>query len=269
MRMNDATFRTENAAGPVLERSDGLLEVSAGWTLSQAARFCRAHNWIFPLARPLPGISLRHACERFPFFADAFVAGVQGAAMGAAVGTPNAPRAAMGPDLLGGAMTSLPLFEATRLQIRVFDAARTAVRAERFSTPEAAAARLVDEVHAGRAFCIEAYCEQDVVAMTVLEAAKPGQPIGPGSSAASWRTPLRCHRGVSLNPGDASAIAASLANRERIVAAPFMGRMGRLLSARQPGEGSRPWHGDIAAACAALAQQLVRGPQQRESSRGK
>lgn len=255
---------------PVWERGDGLVRVDARWSLQQVARYCRDHNWIFPVARPLPALSLAQFCVRFPFFADAFVAGASGVVAGAPVTTPNAPRAAMGPDLLGGLMTGRPLFEPHSLQIRVFEAARTSLRRERFSSVHAAAMRVVDEINEGRTFCLEAFAGNEGVVILFLEAARPEQEPLRVPSQWAWSPGARAYRGISLCPGDMAAVAACLNKRERIVAAPFMGRVGSLSAQR----GSR-WGAEVLgdeslhAACADLAQRLVVAQRNRESPGGK
>lgn len=257
MTPQDGAHVRANMVSPSLQRSDGLLLVDASWTLAQVARYCRKQRWIFPLARPLPAMQLREACRIYPIFADAFVAQVRGDVAGETLATPSAPRAAMGPDLVGGVMTEPPLFHALAMYVRVFDAARTRVRHESFESTFSASEAIVTEMREGRAFAIDAFFEQGTVQMGVLEAASFGEqtPVAPNTAfVSSARIRPRC--GQSLFPSDVSAIAQALENQARVVAAPFMGRVGQLNadgSNRVDEKRAEPKDG-----YAAFAQRLVR-----------
>ena len=247
---------------PSLQRSDGLLRVDARWTLAQAARYCRAQGWVFPLARPLPPLQLGLACSQYPIFADAFVAEVHGDVMEESISTPSAPRAAMGPDLLGGIMVGTPLFRARILLIRVFDAARTRVRHERFSSCSSASERIVNEMSDGRAFAVDAFVEEGSVHLNVLEAAATGPQIDTKESVFASSPRIRPRSGRSILPGDAAGIASALENQARVVAAPFMGRVGRLDSTLT--ESGKETGGELAGACTALAERLCHASAQGE-----
>lgn len=257
MTSQDCAHVRENMVSPSLQRSDGLLLVDASWTLAQAARYCREQQWIFPLARPLPAMQLREACRVYPIFADAFVAQITGDVAGESLATPSAPRAAMGPDLVGGVMTELPLFQTRAMYIRVFDAARTRIRRENFDSTLSASEAMVREMLEGRAFAIDAFFEQGTVQMSVLEAASFSEQI-PAAPKTAFVSSLRIRprQGKSLFPSDVSAISEALQNQARVVAAPFMGRVGQLNadgSNRVGDKGAEPKD-----AYAAFAQRLVR-----------
>ena len=216
-----------------VDLSNGLIEADARLSMSAVGRACRRLGLWFPLARPLPGFSLGEACARLPTFLDAFVAQAEGVVDGRPLATPRAPRAAMGPDLLGALALPAPLAAAERVRVRVFDETRTSSFVEEHESADAAARRLVALLDEGRAFSAEARREGGRVLVHVLA----GVGVAPGAAPA--RRPFahepraRVRSGVSLVPGDGDALARALTDGARVLASPFMGRVGAMYPAQR------------------------------------
>lgn len=248
-------------SGVLVDLNNGLIEADATTRLSALGRACHRRGLWFPLARPLPGLPLGEALSRLPVFADAFVAQVEGQVEGqpgrpaesSALSTPRAPRAAMGPDLIGGLMLDTPLFAAARVRVRVFDATRTSSFVEEHPDAACGAARIAALLDEGRAFSLEARKEQGRVLLHVLSGIGVAPPGPPALRPFAHAPDARVGGGRCLVPGDAAALARTLEAGARVLAAPFIGRVGALL----PGRATLS-RLPLDAACARLATNLTR-----------
>lgn len=211
---------------------NSLVDVDASLPLAVIARQCRERGFLFPLARPLPALSLAEACARLPFFVDAYVASVDAVtAAGLPLSTGSAPRAATGPDLVGALCARPPLAVAVRARVRVLDASCARRSAERFEEAPLAAARLGSLLDEGRAFAALAtkgdggYWVRAVGGPASLPSADPGAEAAFADGGVARITSSR-----SLVPGDAAALAGVLERGVPVAAAPLMGRAAALLS---------------------------------------
>jgi hypothetical protein len=140
-----------------LDIHNGLLEIGGGVRLPDAARFATDQGYAFPLADSVPDLTLTDACFRIPPFVDAFVASAELVSLdGVRATTPRAPRSATGPDLLGLALVDPPLAVVVRARVRVFPMGSAHARDEHHSTPLEVAMRVIELMHDGRAFVVEA-----------------------------------------------------------------------------------------------------------------
>jgi hypothetical protein len=243
----------------IVDHDNGLVDVDAALTLPALGRLCHARGMMLPLARPLPPLTVQEACARLPIFLDAFVASVDGlTADGAPFSTGRAPRAATGPDLLGALVTSPPLAVAVRARVRVIEgrAART-LREEHVSARDAAA-RVGELTELGRAFSVEA-TRLGPGAFEVLAlggaGALPDADDHPETPRFAHSSRARVTGARMLVPGDQRALAEALTSGARVVAAPFMGRVGALVA-----DGTVPRVPRLDDAVAALAAALAGGP---------
>lgn len=227
-----------------LDATNALLDVDGAMTLPAIARRAAHHGAIFPLARPLPPLSLLQACALLPYFVDAYV---QQASLLTAAGdpaeTPRAPRAAAGPSLLGAVCSRPPLALVARARVRVALATHVVVRREALPSARAAADRVRALLDDGRAFAV------DVFGGTVLHLGPATTATTTAATTAATTVATRAmtaprtdfaHRGagrrpsfshaVSLAPGDVDEMTRILDGGGRVVAAPFMGRCGALLA---------------------------------------
>lgn len=225
------TTRSQSAASGAradirFSNENSLVDTDASLRLPVIARLCRERGYLFPLARPLPWLTLADACRRFPFLVDAYVSSVDALTeQGLPLSTGKAPRAATGPDLLGVLCSRPPLATATRVRLRVLDAKSARVSVERFATGSLAVERVLSLLEEARAFAVVSFrAEGDfVVAAVGGPAAIPfGEPMprhGFGDVGAPAIGSAR-----SVVPGDCGALLAALQSGSRVVAAPFMGR---------------------------------------------
>lgn len=256
------TSRAERTP-PIVDLHNALVTADADLRLATLARWCRLRGIHFPLARPLPGVTLGEACARFPAFADACVASVEGEVSGGKpVDTPRAPRAALGPDFCGALMLRAPLFVPRRMRLRVCDAARSRVSRETYTDVRDALASLQRTMDEGRTFFLEAVrVSARFHVLRIDSSTLP--PCGEEIPAFAHAAGLRAHAGTSLWPGDVASWEAALLRTDRLWAAPYLGRIGCLSALHAPPSGVRPVAPDLEGACLALAQHLVR----RESAR--
>lgn len=217
----------------VVDARNELARVDAGWTLAETGRRLADAGALLPVARPLPASSWAVACAAAPFLVDAWVHSAQGVTCaGDAWDTPRAPRAAAGPSLLGALTCRPPLAVATALSIRVAPIGRAMVERLECADVLQAARRVAELLDAGRAFSV------DALGSVVLVLQTPSASEGPSPSARA----AFAHRGagrsgafngsVSLTPGDVRAMAEALHAGARVVAAPFMGRVGALVQSQ-------------------------------------
>ncbi len=229
-----------DGAGVSLDGHNAIADIDGALTLSAAARRLARLGAVFPLARPLPPMTIAAACAALPLFVDAFV---QQATLlngdGDAADTPRAPRAAAGPSLLGALCSRPPLAVAVRVRVRVMLASHAVVRHEVLSSTRAVAARVRELLEESRAFTVEALGTRLVVlaGASLLSSAEGAAPAHGGSFAHTVQAPGRrasFARALSLVPGDVDAMAAALDAGHRVVAAPFMGRCGALVRGSEP-----------------------------------
>ncbi len=236
-----------------LDGHNGIAEIDGALTLSSAARRLERMGAVFPLARPLPPLSLAVACAALPFFVDAYVQQVEAITFdGDPFDTPRAPRAAAGPSLIAALCTRPPLALAVRARVRVLLTTHAVLHREEHDNVRAAAARVRALVDDGRAFTVDA-CGTSVLVLGGAGRATslPAESFtheGRGRSASFSRS-------RSLRPGDEDAVAAALDEGARVVAAPFMGRVAAL---------SRGFEAipvvEVERGVRAVADALVKGP---------
>lgn len=208
--------------GVKLDAHNALVTLDAGLTLPATVRSMTRLGVVFPLARPLPPLSWSAACAALPYVVDALVHSARGlTSAGDPWETPRAPRAAVGPSLLGALCARPPLAVATELTVRVALGQHT--RVERCVLPDAAAAarRVRHELDTARALAVDALG----ATVLVLHAAAGQHGAGAVSfaHAGAGRAALFTHS-ESVLPGDVARMADALAHGARVVAAPFMGR---------------------------------------------
>jgi hypothetical protein len=256
-------------ADVTIDAHNAIAEIDGALTLSAAARRIARLGAVFPLARPLPPMTLMEACAALPLLVDAWV---QQATIltadGDAADTPRAPRAAMGPSLLGALCSRPPLAIALRARVRIALAAHATVRQEQLASTRHVAVRVAELLEQGRAFSVDAFG----TSLLVL-----GDPLpSPCSSVALGARFAHEHHGrrpsfaraVSFAPGDIEAMAGALGEGGRVVAAPFIGRCGALTAAGMPAaRGFGPLVIlDVARGVAALTASWARGSSAQESS---
>jgi hypothetical protein len=128
-----------------------------------------------------------------------------------------------------------PLAVVIKARLRVLPKSTTITLREQHTSPDAAAARIVELVAEGRVFVV------DAVGSTLQLLAGAGSPrsVGHGTASASLfahdddTARARFDQGRALAPGDTHAIARALHDGQRVVAAPFMGRVGVLTRGRR------------------------------------
>lgn len=231
-----------HGAGVVLDAHNAVAEIDGALSLSAAARRIARLGAVFPLARPLPPLTLTEACAALPLFVDAFV---QQATLltgdGDAADTPKAPRAAAGPSLLGALCSRPPLALAVRVRVRVMLASHAVVRAETLPSTRAVAVRVRELLDDGRAFSVDAFG----TTLLILSGASLPASQGPSSSLpVGTLDGLFAHEGrgrrasfsraLSFAPGDLDALTAALDGGQRVLAAPFIGRCGALVRGFEP-----------------------------------
>lgn len=209
-----------------LDTHNAVAEIDGALTLSAAARRLGHLGATFPLARPLPPLSVAAACAALPFFVDAFVQQAQAVTFdGDLLDTPRAPRNAAGPSLLATLCSRPPLALAVRARVRVQQGA--VVVKEEHGSARAAALRLRVLVNQGRAFCADAFGSSILlvagpgVSRHESAAPSPFAHVGHGRAASFSRS-------QSLIPGDVDAMTDALSEGARVVVAPFMGRAASL-----------------------------------------
>lgn len=225
-----------------LDGNNAIGEIDGTVTLAHAARVLQRAGAIFPVARPLPPLTLMQACAALPFFVDAFV---QHASIitgeGDAADTPRAPRAAAGPSLLGALCARPPLAVAARARVRVMLARHARVRREVHGSTRAAAERVRTLLDDGRPFSVDAFG----TTVLVLDGTPHDSTSNANTSNANTSNAASdrfAHAGAgrrarfddahSLTPSDVDAIAHALDAGGRVLAAPFMGRCATLFRAR-------------------------------------
>ena len=202
---------------------------------------------------------MREACAAIPIFVEGFVASVDAVSrLGALVSTPRAPRSAQGPDLIGALQVRPPLLLAERVRLRVFETERTSV-SQREGTVRENAAAVAALLAEGRAFVVTATARSVIVLSgagsplrSVRGAPDPSAQESSTKAAAGSVLPSRMRSGVMLPNGDVSAIASALERGARVVAMPFMGRIGTLES--QSADIALPAEDAAAAFAAALCE---------------
>jgi hypothetical protein len=211
-----------------LDGHNGVAEVDAGLTLSAVARRLDRLGAIFPLARPLPPMSVALACAALPFFVDTYVQQATALTLdGDAWDTPRSPRAAAGPGLLMALCAHPPLAVAVRARVRVLTTTHAVVVREEHADVRAAARRIHELVEEGRAFTVDA-CGSTLLVLAGASLKRAG----------AWTPSAFTHEGrgrrasfaraESLVAGDVPATAHALERGARVVAAPFMGRVASL-----------------------------------------
>lgn len=223
---------------------NGVAEIDGGLTLPAIARRLARLGAVFPLARPLPPLSLASSCAALPFFVDAWVQQASGLTFdGDEWESPRAPRAAAGPSLLGALCARPPLAIALRARVRVLTTTHAFVVCEQHPDVEAAARRVRDLLEEGRAFSVDAFGLSVLVLSasalppknlkkTSSSASEPASPVPFAHLGGGRRACFS--RSESLVPGDAAAMAHALAQGSRVVGAPLMGRAAALRPGVEP-----------------------------------
>ena len=211
-----------------LDGHNSVAEIDGALTLSSAARRLERKGAIFPLARPLPPLSLAAACAALPFFVDAFVQQAQAVTFdGDLIDTPRAPRNAAGPSLLAALCARPPLALAVRARVRVQLTTHAVVVKEEHASPRDAAYRLRALVDEGRAFCGDA-CGSTVLLLAGAGVARHSSAVSSPFTHEGRGRRASFSRSQSIAPGDVDAMADALEKGARVVVAPFMGRAASL-----------------------------------------
>lgn len=219
-------------AGPdasvTLDGHNGLADIDGALTLSSVARRLERLGATFPLARPLPPLSMAVACAALPFFADAYVQQASGLTLdGDEWESPRAPRAAAGPSLVASLCTRPPLAIALRARVRVLASTHAVCAREEHPDVDATARRIGELIDDGRAFTVDA-CRTSILVLAGGTLPRAGTwTIAPFTHEGRGRS-ASFARSQSLVPGDVAALADALRRGARIVAAPFMGRAAAL-----------------------------------------
>ena len=140
----------------------------------------------------------------------------------------QAPRAAVGPDLIGAIMAPLGAAQAEYIAIRVFSTGETRECWFETETHQELENRIQEEMRNGCTFCIEAEGHR----LRMLRGVALPEPIGlkaihqeshdPGQLFSKQR--FNC--GHNLNWALEGAIERAMKQGARLIAAPFMGRLG-------------------------------------------
>jgi hypothetical protein len=214
-----------------LDQKNGILLASAHTGLDAAAQFCRKNGFHFPLAGLLPQRPLAQVCRDWVPFTDAFVVNLCGGDNDSKSLTGvSAPRAAVGPDLVGAILSPLGKTDAQRMRIRVF--AETAVQEVWHHADRHAhvVEFIQEEMRIGSGFAIQAYGTR----IRYLRGKRFQRAVDEtlaGMEATMKPIELEHIRsGQLLNWADGGQLRSQLEAGHVILAAPFMGRLGRLSS---------------------------------------
>lgn len=211
-----------------LDPHNNLAEVDARLPLAVVARRLHERGWVMPLARPLPWMSLMTACATVPFITEAIVQQADIVSVdGDVFDTPRAPRHAAGPSLLHGVCTRPPLGLVLRARIRVFPTSHVVVVREEPGDANAAARRLQELIEEGRAFFAEAR-GGSVLSLRGAAGGTGGHELHGPPAWSEGRRHAVFRSGRSLFFGAVDDMTAALHDGDRVVAAPFMQRVGVL-----------------------------------------
>lgn len=214
-----------------LDKSNSLLVAHRDASLESVGKFAADNGYLFPFGRPLPSGTLGEICHRFSIFSDAFVARLQSRLhRTGAMASIQAPRAAVGPDFIGSLMQPLGAANFDLICVRVFSVRETKEYWFEEESLLRVEQRIQSEMRRGHVFCVEA--EDRKVRML---------------SGLSLPGPLEGHlpKRIETDPEPAflrdayqsahfinwaleGAVLTALEKSGRILAAPFMGRLGVL-----------------------------------------
>lgn len=215
-----------------VEHDNSLVDVDAALTLPALWRLCHARGFMLPVARPLPPMTVQEACARLPVFAEAFVASATLVlTSGESLETPRAPRAAIGPDLLGALTTTPPIALCVRARVRVIPGRAARVHEARYVSAREAAHHVAAVVDEGRALSVDASRAGpgDFLVLTLGgSGALPHVAEEPETPRFAHRAAVRVRGGSLLIPGDERSMAETLSAGGRVLASPIMGRAGTL-----------------------------------------
>lgn len=223
----------KRAQKPILQLDaiNGILSATDETTLSQAARFCRKHGFIFPLARPLPPLLTGQAVRDLLPFSDAFVVGISGDTPdGSFMETVVAPRAAIGPDLMGAVLAPLGGCVLKEIRIRVFSQALVQeIWLQTHSTDEVVF-QLQAEMRRGIAFAVEVQGRQMrlVQGEAVRRASGEADPSRKRQKAHLSFPRHKYRSGRLINWADSALLKTQVEKGNRILGAPFAGRLGTI-----------------------------------------
>jgi hypothetical protein len=211
---------TPGADPLVVQHGDLLVDVDLGLGVAEARARCqRAGVWL-----PLPdaGGTLLELLVAAPALCDAFVRDLDGLdRQGARCASPSSPRAAVGPDLVGGTLLSSLWLLPLRARVRVLSITRSRITSRPMQGPAASAAALRELMDEGRAFVVAATADE----VRITRGSSRG-PERKGAVPATQPLPVvPFGRGVALSGFDEGEVHARLLRGELLVAAPQQGRL--------------------------------------------
>lgn len=207
-----------------VDLSCGLIEVDASWSMSTVGRICERQGLIFPMARPWPRFSIAEACTRLPGFADAFVVQAEGSVDEVPLSTTRAPRAAMGPDLLGLAFARAPMAVLDRVRLRVWERARVNCWALWYPDISEGVHAIMTRMSEGRDGLIDACMNTDQVCLRIVSSRGDLPPSAERCRDHVSPSMLRVRSDVPLLWGDRLLLEGELQRGMRLLCAPETGR---------------------------------------------
>lgn len=211
---------TPGAEPFVVNSGDLLVDVDLALPVAEARVRCqRAGVWL-----PLPdtGGSLLELLVAAPALCDAFVRDLDGLdRRGARCASPSSPRAAVGPDLIGGALLPSLWLLPLRARLRVLSITRSRIISRPTKGARASATMLKELMDEGRAFVVAATADEVRVTRGSSES-----PTRRGAVPATQPLPVvRFGRSVALRGFDTDDVESRLLRGELLVGAPQQGRL--------------------------------------------
>jgi hypothetical protein len=219
--------------GISLDAQNALAIVDGGVSVRALGHRLAREGYVLPLSRPWPSLPWTSALSLAPPLLALLQQATLCTVDGEPIHTPAAPRASLGPGMTSLLAARPPLAVLLEGHLRVVAKSHAVVVHETAPHLEDAAARLVEHLDCGRAFCV------DVVGTTLVVLQGAGTPLPPsqrvrveaGAFAHPNAAAARFASGVRLLP-DAGAITRALQAGARVVAWPQQGVVGALHRAR-------------------------------------
>jgi hypothetical protein len=241
----------------IIEWENGIVDIAAHLSMTEAVERCAEEGVLFPLALPLGEATLAQWVAASPPFADAFVASaVLEDAQGRRVDTPRVPRAAMGVDLVGAAFLRQPALVCERLRIRAWPKETLNILTVEGSPHEVMEA-FNQRLDMGRDFWVEATSSMLIAVSGAVDRISAMTQEVPALTGAEPQ-----FSGHARWQWGGSWIGEALLSGHRAFAAPFMGRMGFFTSERRSevmGAASSPISSDVSFGALANALNEKRG----------
>ncbi len=233
----------------VLHSGDLLVDVDLGLEVAEARARCqRAGVWL-----PLPdtGGTLLELLAAAPALADAFVRDVDGLdRRGARCASPSSPRAAVGPDHVGGMMLPSLWLLPLRARIRVLSITRSRIVSRAMGGAKASSAAVRELMDEGRAFVVAATANE----VRITRGSSQSQTRHGAVPATQPLPVVPFGRAIAMTGFDEVDVEARLLRGELLIGAPQQGRLMALEGGAPPSVVFAPTADAAQALASALGQ---------------